>query len=131
MSFWSRQSIAVKLPLAFALVLLVLGSAMAIVSYLEVRQTVIAIAAERLESAANQMASVLGASARQRVAAMQQLMRRPEVRGMLRQRSSASAAAFETQAKAYLGAAAQVGNIEVWDASGAKLFAMGAPFEHP
>ncbi|HET9369689.1 MAG TPA: ATP-binding protein [Vicinamibacterales bacterium] len=128
---WSRQSIAVKLPLAFALVLLVLGSAMAIVSYLEVRHTVIAIAAERLEGAANQMAAVLSASARQRVAAVQQLMQRPEVRAILRERSSASAAAFESPAKAYLGAAALFGNVEVWDASGAKVFAMGAPFEHP
>ena len=79
MSFWSRQSIAVKLPIAFAVVLLVLGSAMTIVSYLEIRQTVISIASLRLEQAASQMAAVLGASGRQRVAAMQQLMRQPEV----------------------------------------------------
>ena len=131
MSFWSRQSIAVKLPLAFALVLLVLGSAMAMVSYLEVRQTVTSIAAERLEGAATQMASVLAASARQRVAAMQQLMQRPEVRGILREPGAASRTAFEGPAKAYLGAAAQVGNVEVWDASGASVFAMGAPFDQP
>src|SRR5918993_6081756 len=105
MSFWSQRSIAVKLPLAFALVLFVLGSAMAIVSYLEVRQTVIGIASDRLQQAATQMASVLSVSARQRTAAMQQLMQMPEVGEMLRTRQSASAE-FETAVKTYLGAAA-------------------------
>ena len=61
MSFWSRQSIAVKLPLAFAFVLLILGTAMGVVSYLEVRQTVVDIASQRLEQAASQMATMLGA----------------------------------------------------------------------
>ena len=44
MSSWSRQSIAVKLPIAFAVVLLVLGAAMTLVSYLEMRRTVLGIA---------------------------------------------------------------------------------------
>jgi signal transduction histidine kinase len=129
-SFWSRQSIAVKLPLAFALVLFVLGSAMAIVSYLEVRQTVIGIASDRLQQAATQMASVLGLSARQRVAAMQQLLQRPEIAEILRTRRSGGVG-FESIVKTYLGAAAQIGDVELWDATGAKVFATGAPFDHP
>ena len=128
MRFWSRQSIAVKLPLAFALVLLVLGSAMAIVSYLEVRNTVVGIAADRLRQAATQMATVLGASVRQRATSMQQLMQRPEVRDYLRTRSAASASALEAAVKAYLGAAVQISAVELWDPSGSRTFAMGAPF---
>jgi signal transduction histidine kinase len=131
MSFWSRQSIAVKLPLAFALVLLVLGSAVAIVSYLEVRQTVVGIASDRLQQAATQMSAVLGASTRQRVSGMQQLMQRPHVREFLRTRNAQSALAVESAAKAYLGTAVQIGDVELWDAQGLKLFAMGAPFDHP
>ena len=131
MSFWSRQSIAVKLPLAFALVLLVLGSAMAIVSYLEVRNTVVGIASDRLQQAATQMATALGASGRQRVAAMQKLMQRPEVRDYLRTRNPASGAALESVVKTHLGTAFQISNVELWDPSGANVFAMGAPFVHP
>ena len=130
-SFWSRQSIAVKLPLAFAIMLLVLGSAMAIVSYLEVRQAVIGIAEDRLRQAATQLATVLGASARQRVTAMQQLMQRADVRDVLRARGVTNSPALDSAGKAYLGAALQVGNLELWDAAGGRLFAMGAPFDPP
>jgi signal transduction histidine kinase len=131
MTFWSRQSIAVKLPLAFALVLLVLGSAMAIVSYLEVRNTVVGIASGRLQQAATQMATVLGASGRQRIAAMQKFMQLPEVREYLRTRNPAIGAALEPVVKAHLGTAFQIGDVELWDPSGAKVFAMGAPFAPP
>src|SRR5687767_7865514 len=131
MTLWSRQSIAVKLPLAFALVLLVLGSAMAIVSYLEVRNTVVGIASDRLRQAASQMATVLGTSGRQRVTAMQHFMQRPEVRDHLRMRTAASASAMEKAASAHLGAAVQVGAVELWDPSGSRVFVLGAPFEQP
>ena len=130
-SFWSRQSIAVKLPLAFAFVLLVLGSAMAIVSYLEVRNTVLGIASDRLQQAATQMATVLGASGRQRISTMQQLMQRAEVRDFLRTPNARGATAFESAAKAHLGAALQVADVELWDAAGSRMFAMGAAFDHP
>jgi signal transduction histidine kinase len=131
MTFWSRQSIAVKLPLAFALVLLVLGGATAIVSYLEVRNTVVGIASDRLRQAAAQMATVLGTSGRQRATAMQQFMQRPEVRDYLLTRSAASASALENASRTYLGAAVQVGAVELWDPSGSRLFAVGAPFNQP
>lgn len=129
-SFWSRQSIAVKLPLAFAIVLFVLGSAMALVSYLEVRQTVLGIASDRLHQAAMQTSALLGNSARQRAAAVQQLMQVPEVREILKTHQSAHPV-VESAVKSYLGEAALVGDVEVWDAAGAKVFAMGAPFDHP
>jgi len=129
MSFWSRQSIAVKLPVAFAAVLLVLGAAMTLVSYLEMRRTVINIASLRLEQAATQMATVLGTSGRQRVAAMQQLMRQPEVIAYLRTREAAQAPAIEKAVRQYLGTAITIANVEVWDASGTRLLVTGVPFE--
>jgi signal transduction histidine kinase len=103
MQFWSRQSIAVKLP--------------------------ISIASLRLEQAAAQMATVLGTSGRQRVAAMQQLMRQPEVIAYLRTRDTAQAAQLEKAIQKHLGTATAIANAEVWDPSGARLLAAGAPFD--
>jgi signal transduction histidine kinase len=129
MSFWSRQSIAVKLPLAFAFVLLILGTAMGVVSYLEVRQTVVNIASQRLEQAATQMATVLGTSGRQRIAAMQQLMQRADIIDFLRTRNAAHAASIEASILKYLGTATAIANVEVWDPSGHRLLAAGAPID--
>jgi signal transduction histidine kinase len=129
MSLWSRQSIAVKLPIAFAVVLLVLGAAMTLVSYLEMRRTVIGIASLRLEQAAAQMATVLGTSGRQRVAAMQQLMRQPDVVAFMQTREPALAGQIEKAIQKYLGTAIAIANVEVWDASGVRLLAAGAPFD--
>ena len=128
MSFWSRQSIAVKLPLLFAFVLLILGAAMAVVSYLEVRQTVVNLASERLQQAATQMATVLGTSARQRVAQMGQLRQRADVIHYLKTRNTADADAVAASIRTHLGAAVSIANVELWDASGTRLLAGGAPF---
>ena len=129
MSFWSRQSIAVKLPLLFAFVLLILGTAMAVVSYLEVRQTVVSIASDRLQQAATQMATVLFASGRQRVTAMGQLMQRPDVVGYLRTRDAAHEETIAAAIRAYLGNSSSIAGVELWDASGTRLLATGAPFD--
>ncbi len=129
MSFWSRQSIAVKLPLAFAFVLLILGTAMGVVSYLEVRQTVVNIASQRLEQAASQMATMLGVSGRQRIAAMQQLMQRADIIEFLRTRDAAHAASIEASILKYLGAASAIADVEVWDPSGRRLLSAGAQFD--
>jgi signal transduction histidine kinase len=128
MSFWSRQSIAVKLPLAFAFVLLILGTAMGVVSYLDVRQAVVTLAAQRLEQAASQMAAMLGASGRQRIAAMQQLMQRADIIEFLRTRDAAHAASIEASLLKYLGASA-IADVEVWDASGRRLLSAGTQFD--
>ena len=128
MMFWSRWSIAVKLPLAFALVLLVLGGTLALVSYLEVRQTVVGIASGRLQQAATLMAGALAASARQRAAAMQQFVARPELQAYLRSRDASDAEVIRTAAARYLGNTVGIANIEVWDSTGARLLAVGAPF---
>jgi signal transduction histidine kinase len=129
MAFWSRWSIAVKLPLAFLLVLSVLGGTMGLVSYLEVRQTVVGIASGRLQQAATQMAGALGASARQRVAAMQHFVARPEVAAYLRSRDASDADAIRSAVAVYLGNTIEIANVELWDASGVRLLAFGAPFD--
>jgi signal transduction histidine kinase len=129
MSVWSHQSIAVKLPIGFALVLLVLGAAIGIVSYLEMRRTVISIASLRLEQAAAQMATVLGTSSGQRVAAIQQLMRRADVIAYLRTRDARHAGEVEDAIRQHLGTATAIANVEVWDPSGTRLLAAGAPFD--
>ncbi len=129
MSFWSRQSIAVKLPLAFAFVLLILGTAMGVVSYLEVRQTVVDIASQRLEQAASQMATMLGLSGRQRIAAMQQLMQRADIIEFLRTRDTAHAASIEASILKYLGTATTIADVELWDPSGRRLLSAGVQFD--
>lgn len=126
MSFWSRQSIAVKLPLTLVLLLLAAFGAMAIASYFEMRQAVVATASERLDQAANQMAGALGASGRQRIALMQTLMRNPDVTAYLRAPEPSRAGAATAAIRAYLGAAAGIANVELWDPSGRRLLAAGA-----
>ena len=128
MSWWSRQSIAVKLPLTFALVLLILGTAMGVVSYLEVRQTVVGIAASRLEQASHQMAAALATSARQRLTGMQELMRRRDVIDYLRTRDAANEETIASAARAYLGTATPISSVELWDAAGTRLLTVGATF---
>ncbi len=129
MSFWSRQSIAVKLPLLFAFVLLILGTGMAVLSYLEVRHTVVGIASERLQQAATQMATVLGTSGRQRVTAMRTLMRRPDVVEYLKTRHAAHAETIAGAIRAHLGTSIPIANVELWDAAGTRLLATGASFD--
>ncbi len=131
MSFWSRQSIAVKLPLAFASVLLIFGAAVGLAAYQEVRDSAVAAASSRLQQAATQMSTLLGTSARQRVAAVQQLMQRDDVLSFLRTRDRRHAASIDAAFRAYLGAASALANVELWDASGRPLLATGTTFDEP
>ena len=128
MSLWSRQSIAVKLPVTLVLLLLAAFGAMAIASYFEMRQAVVAIAGERLEQAARQMAGVLGSSSLQRLALMKTLMNNPDVRTYLRAPGPLRAEAAGATLRTYLGNAAETGNVELWDPAGRRLLAVGATF---
>ncbi len=128
MSLWSRQSIAVKLPVTLVLLLLAAFGAMAIASYFEMRKAVVAIAGERLEQAARQMAGVLGSSSRQRLVLMQTLMSNPEVRGYLARAGSVARGGRRRSMRTYLGNAAEIGNVELWDPAGRRLLAVGATF---
>ncbi len=129
--FWSRQSIAVKLPLAFAFVLLILGAAMGVAAYLEVRQSAIGMSSGRLQEAATEMASVLTASARQRVMTTQLLMQRPDVIAFMRTHDRRLEEPITAAIRAHLGPALPIANVELWDSTGVRLLAAGAPFDAP
>jgi len=127
-SLWSRQSIAVKIPVTLVLLLLAAFVAMAVASYFEMRQAVVAIAAERLEQAARQMAGVLGTSSRQRLTLMQTLMRNAAVRDFLRAPDPSRAEAASAAMRTHLGNAAEIANVELWNPAGRRLLAAGATF---
>ena len=86
MPFRKRRSLAVKIPLITSLLLLAALAAMSVASYLELRRALVDLATGRLQGAATQMANVFGMSARQRVAAMQQLMKQPDIAAYLKTR---------------------------------------------
>lgn len=127
MPFSKRQSLAVKIPLLMSALLLLTLAGMSAASYVELRASLIEIATERLQRAADQMATVFALSARQRVGAMKQLIDRPEVREFLRTRDAAPG--LDAAVDAYLGTAIAIANVELWDATGARVYARGAEFE--
>ena len=128
MSFWARQSLAVKIPVLMSVLLLAALAAMSVASYLELRREVMDLAAGRLQQAAGQMANMLGTSGRQRLAAMQQLMQRPEVIAFLKTRDAAHEAVIRETSRTYLGTAIEFGSVEVWDSSGQRLLVAGSTF---
>jgi signal transduction histidine kinase len=128
MPLWKRRSLAVKIPVIVSALLLAALAAMSVASYLELRRTVIDLATGRLRQAATQMANVFGISARQRIAAMQQLMRRPDIVDYLKTRDAAREAPIHDAIKSYLGPAIESGNVELWDPQGKRILASGASF---
>jgi signal transduction histidine kinase len=129
MPFSRRRSLAVKLPLLSSLMLLLAVGAMTVASYLELRRALADIAAARLQQAAARMADVFSMSANQRLAAMQPLMARADLRAYLRTRDAALRPPLEAAMTAYLGAAATSADVEVWDAEATTLFTVGAAFD--
>jgi signal transduction histidine kinase len=129
MPFFKGRSLAVKIPLVTAVLLLAALAAMSVASYVELRSALVQMARGRLEQAADQMANVFAASARQRIAAMTQFMRSPGIHDFLRSRDESMKPALEAAARAYLGTAIEFANVEFWDAEGNRLFAVGTPFE--
>jgi signal transduction histidine kinase len=87
------------------------------------------MASVRLYQAATQMATLLGTTSPQRVAAMRQLMQRPEVIEYLKTRNPAHAETITGAIQKHLGPAIAIANVELWDASGTRLLATGATFD--
>ena len=102
---------------------------MSVASYLELRSALIEIARGRLEQAAVQMAGVFDMSARQRLAAMRQLMALPEIRDYVRTGDASRKPAIEAAVKTYLGPAIEFADVELWDANAKRIFAVGGVFE--
>ena len=92
-------SLSVRIPLLTSLLLAAALAAMTVASYLELRRALVDEASQRLQGAAAQVAGMFGTSAGQRVAAMQQFMRQPEVAAYLQTRDPAHRAAVEDSAK--------------------------------
>jgi signal transduction histidine kinase len=128
MPFRKRQSLAVKIPLLQSLLLLAALAAMTVASYVELQRALVDMAAQRLQGAAAQMATVFGMSARQRGAAMTQFMHHPEIADYLKSPDAARDAAIRELVKTYLGTAIEIGDVELWDPSGKRIFAAGASF---
>jgi signal transduction histidine kinase len=129
MPFSKRRSLAIKIPLLLSVLLLIALAAMSIASYIELRSAVVEMATSRLQQAAEQMAAVFRASAQQRTSAMRQLMSRSEIRAYLRTRDASLEPALDAAIRTYLGTAAAIANVELWDANGMRLFGAGASFE--
>jgi signal transduction histidine kinase len=129
MPFSRRRSLAVKIPLLTSLLLLAALGAMSVASYVELRSALIGMATGRLQQAADQMANVFGLSARQRIAAMKQLMQRTDIRDFLRSGDASQKPVIDAAVRAYLGPAIEFANVEFWDANGKRLFVVGSAFE--
>jgi signal transduction histidine kinase len=129
MPFTRRRSLAVTIPLLTALLLLAALGAMSVASYLELRSALIEMARGRLEQAAVQMANVFAMSARQRIAAMKQLMQLPEIRDYVRTGDASKQPAIEAAIKSHLGPAIEYAGVELWDANGKRMLAVGDTFE--
>ena len=128
MSFRKRRSLAIKIPLLTSLLLAAALAAMTVASYLELRRALVDLASQRLQGAATQIASVFTMSARQRVAAMQQLMRQPVMTTYLKSRDASLEPALRDSIKTYLGTAIDMGDVELWDTAGKRVFAASAAF---
>ena len=129
MPFSRGRSLAVKIPLLTSVLVLAALAAMSVASYVELRSALVDMARGRLEQAAGQMANVFGLSARQRIAAMKQLMQLPELHDFLRSGDASRSPAIEAAVRTYLGPAIEFANVELWDVNGKRVFAVGAPFE--
>jgi signal transduction histidine kinase len=126
MPYRKRRSLAVKIPLLMSALLLAALAAMSVASYVELRRALVDLATERLRGAAAQMANVFAVSVRQRIAVMQQLKQRPEIAAYLKTRDASLEAPIRAAITAYLGAAIEIGDVELWDPGGQRIFAAGA-----
>ncbi|HEX6163895.1 MAG TPA: ATP-binding protein [Vicinamibacterales bacterium] len=121
-----RQSLAIKIPLLTSVLLAAALAAMTVASYLELRRALVDMASQRLQGAAAQMANVFATSTRQRATAMTQFMRQPEIPAFLKTRDAAHLAALEDSARKYLGNTFEIGDVELWDTAGRRIYAAGA-----
>ena len=128
MPFRKRRSLAIKIPLLMSLLLLAALAAMTVMSYRELRGALVDLAGERLQGAATQMANLFGMTSRQRLGAMQQLMRRPEIAAYLETRDASHVGPIREVVKDHLGNAIEIADIELWDPAGKRIFAAGAAF---
>ena len=124
-----RQSLAVKIPLTLSLLLLAALTAMSVASYIELRRALTEMATVRLQQAGDQMANVFAMMARQRSAAMRQLMHRDEIRQYLATHDAALEPSIHEAIRGYLGPTAAIAGVEIWDSNGKRILASGATID--
>jgi signal transduction histidine kinase len=123
LSRWARLSIAAKLPLSLAVLLSVGFGSMTAAVYYMMRGSVLDVASERLDRAADQMAAALGGTVRQRLGLLQSLATRVHAVAVVPQPESESSIAGMLQS--YAGNNSMMG-IEWWDADARRVAAAGA-----
>ena len=126
MPFRKRRSLAVKIPVLTSLLLLAALAAVSVASYIELRSSLVDLAAGRLQGAATQMASAFGISMRARIAALQQFMQQPDIAAYLETRDASREAPLRDAIRKYLGNAIETADVELWDREGTRIFAVGA-----
>ena len=127
LSFWSRQSLAVKLPVGLALLLSAVLGSMTVAVYIEMRSAVLGVASDRLDHAARQMADLLSASARQRQTALQTLVKHEALAAYLREANASTQEAAQQAVVRYLGNIQNAG-VEVWNSTGRRVLSTGVAF---
>jgi signal transduction histidine kinase len=130
MHWWSRQSLAVKVPLVLVSLLLAAFAMLSAMMYFETRATLLSVASGRLGHAAGELAEVLAASARQRATLLSQFRGDDSVRQLLMERGPSPPALerFTERARLHLGASVSNARLDVWDREGRLLGSIGADF---
>ena len=127
MSAWSRLSIATKLPLsAAALLLLVLGG-ITLAAWTEVRRSALDAASHRLSIVANLLDNDFTSRAVQRFAALETLAADPALTRLVTTNDTAGLDVARGRLSALLSRTPLTAAFEVWDSTGTPVFAAGRP----
>ncbi|MGE3189628.1 MAG: ATP-binding protein, partial [Vicinamibacterales bacterium] len=96
--------------------------------YTEMRQTLTGAAAGRLSNAARQVAGLLAASARQRLAQLQEVAEDPALRADVMAAASRLSQPADARLSRYLASTTQAVGVELWTGDGRPLAARGEAF---
>lgn len=124
---WRRSSIAVKLPLAAAALLLLVVGAQTVGAYVEVRRSAVAVAGQRLGQVTGELAGLLEASAGTRFEAVRAAADDPAIVAYVRAPDTVTAAPALASLEGLVRSQASLKTVEVWDPAGDRLLVAGAP----
>ena len=120
-----RRSLRHRLPIVASVLISGVLSAFLWVAYLEVESALVQAGGSRAQGVADQLASLLAESARQRLRDVQRIARQPAIRGYLRDQNERTA----TDAREELRSITTQGQpaVELWEAKGQRLLAVRRP----
>jgi signal transduction histidine kinase len=125
---WSNPSIAVKLPLALAVLLSVAFGAMTLAVHRQMRASVLDITSHRLEHGARQLADLLAQSVKQRTAGVQALTQNPAIVQMVTAPDPSREQAARDALRRYASATSPTISIELWSPDARRILTSGASF---